>query len=416
MKSFGIILFFILVNLVIISEASTEQDFREAFVINDGGFKVWLNDVNGYDENDPKNGYSGIFGKEVTSLSVSGGKVYRVHILGGGWLNEITGYNHNDFFNGYAGTHDGDPIDAVVIDGDDNYSVHILGEDWLPPITGYDYNNLDHYCGIFGKPIDAIMIENRVYSTSYLDSCDSRGGTCIHPLSCTDGEVLTGYCPGGAENKCCVPYANSKNLIYNPNNNTNNSTNSNQNNNTNNSNNGFNSLYILIMILSILSFIIIALVIYFILSKQFIKSFLKNLPSLNNNSSSNNNNNNNNNNNEEQPPSYFDIVNEEATESQRNLLISSSSSTTSSTSTSSSTPSSLINRNCDNQNQEKEISNNSLIYNAYPATESSHNEKKETHSTVKRPDVAMVKKKNSLPLKYSMNQTNNKETTKLTNY
>jgi len=35
--------------------------------------------------------------------------------------------------------------------------------------------------------------------------CTSQGGTCKNPNSCKDGQVKSGLCPGGDDNKCCIP-------------------------------------------------------------------------------------------------------------------------------------------------------------------------------------------------------------------
>ena len=152
MKSVALIIYFILIILIIKSEAA----------------KTWLPQVTGYNKNDANNGYAGILGKAITGLRVSGGKAYRVHIKGGKWLSPVTGNNVNDGNNGYAGTINGDVIDAVAISGGIQYAVHIKGGSWLPVVTGYNINDSNNgYAGIIGKPIDAIMIKGRSYATSY---------------------------------------------------------------------------------------------------------------------------------------------------------------------------------------------------------------------------------------------------------
>ena len=132
------------------------------------GSKKWLPEVSGYNKNDDDNGYAGIMGKAITSLRVSGGKQYRVHVKGGNWLPAVTGNNKNDDNNGYAGTSKGSAIDAVAISGNINYAVHIKGGNWLPAVNGYNINDSNNgYAGIIGKTIDAIMIKGRKYATSY---------------------------------------------------------------------------------------------------------------------------------------------------------------------------------------------------------------------------------------------------------
>lgn len=156
MKSvLALIKYFILAILIIKSKAD----------------KKWLSQVNGYNKNDAKNGYAGIFGKAITGLRVSGGNAYRVHIKGGKWLSAVTGNNANDGNNGYAGTINGDAIDAVAISSGNEYAVHIKGGNWLPAVKGYNINDGNNgYAGIIGKPIDAIMIKGRTYATSYNDN------------------------------------------------------------------------------------------------------------------------------------------------------------------------------------------------------------------------------------------------------
>lgn len=120
----------------------------------------WYPEVKGYTD------YAGSFGKEVTSLRVSGGTEYRVHVLGGVWLPPVTGNDERDDNNGYAGI-SGKPIDGVAIQGA-TYKVHILNGGWLPEVTGYNINDDNNgMAGIIGRPIDAIMIQDRIYATAY---------------------------------------------------------------------------------------------------------------------------------------------------------------------------------------------------------------------------------------------------------
>ena len=127
--------------------------------------QTWLPEVSGYSH------YAGIFGKPVTSLRISGGTEYRVHILGGGWLSPVTGNNENDSNNGYAGI-DGKQIDGVAIK-DATYKVHLLGGGWLPEVSGYNINDSNYgMAGSYGKSIDAIMIKDRNYATAYYSGSD----------------------------------------------------------------------------------------------------------------------------------------------------------------------------------------------------------------------------------------------------
>jgi len=168
MKSYSLILFFILTIIVFTSEAK----------------KKWLPAVNGYNKNNDENGYAGIMGRAITGLRVSGKKEYRVHIKGGNWLPPVTGNDPDEFNNGYAGTKKGDVIDAVAISGGVQYAAHLKGGLWLPVVTGYDINNDRYgYAGVIGKPIDAIMINGRTYATSYNDSSNSSNTTPSKPSS-----------------------------------------------------------------------------------------------------------------------------------------------------------------------------------------------------------------------------------------
>jgi len=420
-----LIIFFILIIFVINSEASTKEQVNDCKPIDGGTFKVWLNEVSGFNRNDKVNGYSGVIGEQITSLRIKGEKKYRVHLLGDQeWLPAVNGSDQNEPNNGYAGTVNGRPIDAIVVGGGNKYAVHILGEDWTEPIIEYNITDSKKYAGVIGKPIDAIMIENRVYATSFTSKtyiqpnikpnvselcsssggvcllrndcvggvivdgnctsgnvccipktdeiCNARGGKCLVPTSCGDGELLSGYCPGGNNNRCCV--TNDGTDVTNV---------TDEINNTNDTNDDstFNPVYIIIIVLSVLIVIIIILFFTFSLSKEWITrsitTSIKNIPSINNTNSNISNNNSvisnnysnsinrdNYNNNGDQPPSYFDVVNEEAMESQGNLLMYNSSFSSSS----SSTP---IKKSSSNHNQVRIMPNNSsLKSNTYPFVES----------------------------------------------
>ncbi|ORX79939.1 hypothetical protein BCR32DRAFT_327911 [Anaeromyces robustus] len=223
MKSFYLSIFSILIFFVITSKASVRnQDQINKIISTDkagyAGYKVWLTEVNGYDENDEINGYSGIFDEPVTSVTISGGKPYTVHIFRGRWTPIVNGNNIIDI-NGYAGREDGRTIDAITIADNVEYSVHILGGNWTSPLIGNlddlnDLSFLDHveknpknYAGIFGKPIDAIMIKGRTYATSYYSrsQCYAQGGECMNPNSC-GGTVINGICPLGKGDECCMDF------------------------------------------------------------------------------------------------------------------------------------------------------------------------------------------------------------------
>jgi len=309
MKSLSLIVLFILTIFVITSKANIEGQINEKMPIQGGGYKVWLNEVNGFDQNDPVNGYAGILGKPITSIRVDGGTAYRVHLLDfGKWLGKITKNDQKDI-NSYAGNVNGKPIDGFVIGGGIEYAAHILGGDWLPVVNGYNLSDPKNgYAGIIGKEIDAIMIRGRTYATSYTelpssdtelsssDECSVQGGTCISSNVCNGGNIIKGLCSDQAAGNCCIPNKNKKS----------------------GGGNSFNTLYIIGIVLAVLIVIIVILYIYFALSKQWIKrsitTSIKNIPTINNN------NNDNSNHEEDLPPSYFDIVNESVDDDISNLI------------------------------------------------------------------------------------------------
>jgi len=141
-------------------------------------------------------------------------------------------------------------------------------------------------------------------------SCTNEGGECMNPANCI-GTVISGLCPGGANNKCCISKPKNKSDIQNSNstndnqnsNSTNNnqdinSNNNNQNNNSNNNNQNNNSSNgnkystgdIIAAVSSTVAVIFIILFsCYYIYNKKWIK---RNITSYNN---------------EELPPSYNEI-------------------------------------------------------------------------------------------------------------
>jgi len=272
--SIYLIVFFILAIFVITSEANIEGQINDKMSISGGGFKTWLNEVNGYDQNDPVNGYAGIIGEPITSIRISGGQKYISHVLDEDWLGEMTGNNQNDVYFGYSGTVNGKPIDAIAIDGGVEYAVHILRGEWLNPISKYDItDDKAGYAGIIGKPIDAIMIKGRTYAVSYTDmssdtntssvasntsntdgttdvttdKCTIQGGTCMNPNSC-DGTVLQSLCPGETNSyKCCVPIVNKNNNQY----------------SNNSSSNVLSTIFIITSTLAVLMIITVSIFYYF---------------------------------------------------------------------------------------------------------------------------------------------------------
>ena len=129
-----------------------------SFIIS--SIQIWTPEVSGYSKN---GGYAGIFGIPISSIRISGNQEYSIRLLRGTWLQPVTGNNIHDIFNGFSGI-EGREIDGVAIKGT-KYRVHILGGDWLEEVSDYDTKNPN--CGIIGKPIDAIMVKGRIYSTAY---------------------------------------------------------------------------------------------------------------------------------------------------------------------------------------------------------------------------------------------------------
>ena len=121
----------------------------------------WTKEASGYSQN---SGYAGIFGKAITCIRISGNQEYKIRLLNGGWLSPVTGNNIYDNENGFSGI-EGRTIDGVAISGA-KYRVHILGEGWLDEVSEYNTNNPN--CGISGKEIDAIMVKGRIYSVAYI--------------------------------------------------------------------------------------------------------------------------------------------------------------------------------------------------------------------------------------------------------
>ena len=177
MKSFQ---FFILLSLLITISCSAQ---------------IWLKEVKGYSTS--SGGYAGKLGKPMTSLRVSGGEPYRVHILGGNWLPAVTGNNKADSNNGYAGI-DGKTIDGVAIKGT-TYRVHILGRDWLPEVSQYNINDANYgMAGIYGKAIDAIMIKGRTYASAYFDDSIQYTNSQKDVVRCVKAQLGKPYVYGAA--------------------------------------------------------------------------------------------------------------------------------------------------------------------------------------------------------------------------
>lgn len=122
----------------------------------------WLNSVNGANTNDPNNGYAGIFGVPIDSITVDGNYRYRVHVLGGDWLPEVNGFDIQNDKNGFAGIY-GKKIDGFMINGR-RYRCHTTNGIWYPDVNGYNTQDKNNgYAGSFGHPIDAIIVYGAKY-------------------------------------------------------------------------------------------------------------------------------------------------------------------------------------------------------------------------------------------------------------
>ena len=127
----------------------------------------WLNEVSGYNQFDSENGYSGIFNKPITAIRISGNLPYRVHIKDGNWLPPVRGYSKEKSQEDYAGN--GKIIDCISVK-DAKYMVHVMGGDWLPQKSKYNIFDIKNgFSGIYGKAIDAIMINGRTYQVGIND-------------------------------------------------------------------------------------------------------------------------------------------------------------------------------------------------------------------------------------------------------
>jgi hypothetical protein len=127
----------------------------------------WLNEVSGYNQFDSENGYSGILNKPITAIRISGNLPYRVHIKDGNWLPPVRGYSKEKSQEDYAGN--GKIIDCISVK-DAKYMVHVMGGDWLPQKSKYNIFDIKNgFSGIYGKAIDAIMINGRTYQVGIND-------------------------------------------------------------------------------------------------------------------------------------------------------------------------------------------------------------------------------------------------------
>jgi len=94
MKSVCLIIFFILSIFIITTEANVEGQLYNQMIIQSGGYKTWLNPVTGYDKNDSANGYAGLIGEPITSLSINGKQYYTVHLMNSNeWLEQVDGFD-----------------------------------------------------------------------------------------------------------------------------------------------------------------------------------------------------------------------------------------------------------------------------------------------------------------------------------
>ena len=67
-------------------------------------------------------------------------------------------------------------------------------------------NNTNNKCK-GGKCLNSNVINNIVNK----NKCAIQGGKCMNPSNCKNGTVRDGLCPGGNNNKCCIPKTNTGN-------------------------------------------------------------------------------------------------------------------------------------------------------------------------------------------------------------
>ena len=126
-----------------------------------------VKEVSGYNQFDPESGYSGILNKPIIAIRISGNLPYRVHIKDGNWLSPVTGYSKEKSQEDYIGN--GKIIGCISIKGE-KYMVHVMGGDWLPQKSNYNiFDTKNGFSGIYGKAIDAIMINDRSYQVAIND-------------------------------------------------------------------------------------------------------------------------------------------------------------------------------------------------------------------------------------------------------
>ena len=153
-------------------EPKQETSNKESTVVNIT-YAVKLDDGRILPEVTNLNDYAGIENRKIVGIVAKvdhGHLKYQVHTLGGGWLPYVDGYDWNEPKNGYAGN--GKVIDAVRMYYDTPLEL-VQSGGWrkvkyrVSPIgTGeyYGYqlddektNGMDGYAGVFGKPIDKLQ-------------------------------------------------------------------------------------------------------------------------------------------------------------------------------------------------------------------------------------------------------------------
>ena len=116
--------------------------------------ETWYSEVYGYNINEPKNGYAGSNGIEITYFYLKGrNHCYRAHILNRGWTEQACDGR-------LVGN--GNPIDAISIYGVNSYRVRYTSYKkgkWEALAHKYDiYDYKDGYAGTIGHTINAIAI------------------------------------------------------------------------------------------------------------------------------------------------------------------------------------------------------------------------------------------------------------------
>lgn len=142
---------------------NTNNKIDVIYQVHDIVTNKYLSEITNYNTKN-SNGYAGIIGHAIDGLKVklsNGEKVYyQAHIKNGNWLSVVDKWD--DTKDGYAGIYKKE-IDGVSLKADKHtlkYRVHILNSGWLEWVSKMDIKDSKNgMAGIYGKSIDAIQIQ-----------------------------------------------------------------------------------------------------------------------------------------------------------------------------------------------------------------------------------------------------------------